>query len=75
MFAAPSGPYVIHMCPPMTAKNWKEWKPLLATGNFKSKCLIILKDFLGCTNGDIVIFDLNDGTIQRQLAVHSCTVR
>jgi hypothetical protein len=30
---------------------------------------------LGCTKGDIIIFDLTDGTIQRQLAVHSCTVR
>lgn len=33
MFASPPGPYVIHMCPPMTAKNWKEWKSLLAIGN------------------------------------------
>jgi hypothetical protein len=32
MFAAPYGPYVINMCPPMTAKNWKDWHPLLAIG-------------------------------------------
>jgi hypothetical protein len=33
MFAPPPGPYVIQMCPPMTAKNWKGWKSLLAIGN------------------------------------------
>ncbi len=33
MFAPPPGPYIMHMCPPMTAKNWKEWKSLLAIGN------------------------------------------
>ena len=33
MFAPPSGPYVLQMCPPMTATNWKEWKPSLAIGN------------------------------------------
>ena len=60
MFASPPGPYVIHMCPPMTAKNWKEWKSLLA---------------VGCPNGDVVIYYLDNGSIQRQLAVHSCTVR
>lgn len=60
MFAPPPGPYVIHMCPPMTAKNWKDWKSLLA---------------VGCSNGDIVIYFLDNGSIQRQLAVHSCTVR
>ncbi|CAF2904464.1 unnamed protein product [Rotaria sp. Silwood2] len=60
MFSAPPGPYVLNMCPPMTVKNWKEWQALLA---------------IGCTNGDIVFFDLTDGIIQRQLAVHSCTVR
>jgi len=60
MFAAPPGPYVLQMCPPMTAKNWTEWKSLLA---------------VGCSNGDIVIFFLDNGSIQRQLAVHSCTVR
>ncbi|UJR35929.1 hypothetical protein I4U23_028670 [Adineta vaga] len=60
MFAPPPAPYTISMCPSMTAKNWKDWTPLLA---------------LGCTNGDIVIFDLNDGSIQRQLAVHSSPVR
>jgi WD repeat-containing protein 11 len=32
MFAPPPSPYVLHMCPPMTAKNWKDWKPLLAIG-------------------------------------------
>jgi hypothetical protein len=37
MFAPPPGPYVIHMCPPMTVKNWKEWKSLLAIGNEKMK--------------------------------------
>ncbi|CAF0830559.1 unnamed protein product [Adineta ricciae] len=60
MFASPPAPYTIQMCSPMTAKNWKDWIPLLA---------------VGCHNGDIVIFDLNDGSIQRQLAVHSCPVR
>jgi len=35
MFAPPSGPHVMHMCPPMTSKNWKEWEPLLAIGNQK----------------------------------------
>jgi hypothetical protein len=33
MFAPPPAPYVIQMCPPMTAKNYKDWKPLLAIGN------------------------------------------
>ena len=37
MFALPSGPYVIHMCPPMTVKNWKEWQPLLAVGKLDLK--------------------------------------
>lgn len=60
MFASPPAPYTIQMCPSMTAKNWKDWTPLLA---------------VGCHNGDIVVFDLNDGSIQRQLAVHSCPVR
>lgn len=32
MFTHPLGPYVIQMCPPMTVKNWKEWKSLLALG-------------------------------------------
>ena len=36
MFAHPPGPYVIHMCPPMTVKNWKEWKSLLALGKNKT---------------------------------------
>ncbi len=37
MFAPPPSPYVIHMCPPMTAKNWKEWKSLLAIGKERIK--------------------------------------
>jgi hypothetical protein len=32
MFAPPPSPHVICMCSPMTAKNWKEWRPLLAMG-------------------------------------------
>ena len=60
MFASPTGPYVMQMCPPMTAKNWKDWKSLLA---------------IGCPNGDVVVFYLDAGSIQRQLAVHSCSVR
>lgn len=31
-FSAPPGPHVLHMCPPMTTKNWKEWQPVLAVG-------------------------------------------
>lgn len=79
MFAAPPGPYVIHMCPPMTVKNYKEWKSLLAIGNSFMRKITrnYLTSFyvLGCPNGDIVIFHLDDGSIQRQLAVHSCSVR
>ncbi|CAF4692362.1 unnamed protein product, partial [Rotaria magnacalcarata] len=79
MFAAPTGPYVLSMCPPMTVKNYKEWQPLLAVGNettkFFNKILLFQQLYVGCTNGDIVVFNLNDGTIQRQLAVHSCAVR
>lgn len=37
MFAHPPGPYVIQMCPPMTVKNWKDWKSLLALGNQGNK--------------------------------------
>lgn len=37
MFTHPPGPYVIQMCPPMTVKNWKEWKSLLAIGNQKTE--------------------------------------
>ncbi|CAF0850740.1 unnamed protein product [Didymodactylos carnosus] len=60
MFAGPSSSCVIQMCPPMTSKNWRHWQALLA---------------VGCSNGDIVLFDLNSGMIQRQMSIHSCTVR
>ena len=39
MFAPPPGPYVVQMCPPMTAKNWKEWKALLVIGSYSVKIM------------------------------------
>jgi hypothetical protein len=45
MFASPPGPYVMQMCPPMTAKNYKDWKSLLAIGNTMNIRLFSIKDF------------------------------
>ena len=53
-------PFVLRMCPPLTTKNWPEYKPLMASGG---------------SNGNIQIVDMSLGTVEREFATHTFPVR
>ncbi|KAJ4431502.1 hypothetical protein ANN_20100 [Periplaneta americana] len=51
---------VIRMCPPLTTRNWQQYAPLMAAGT---------------TTGLVQIFNMATGTVDKELTVHSYTVR
>lgn len=51
---------VIRMCPPLTTRNWQQYTPLMAAGT---------------TTGLIQIINMATGTVDKELTVHSYTVR
>ncbi|PSN34557.1 WD repeat-containing protein 11 [Blattella germanica] len=51
---------VVRMCPPLTTRNWQQYAPLMAAGT---------------TTGLIQIFNMATGTVDKELTVHSYTVR
>eukprot|EP00795_Rhopilema_esculentum_P012339 gene12339-2990_t len=55
-----SNPVCIKMCPALTTKNWAFYKPLAA---------------VGCSNGLVQIFNVTDGSLFREVAVHATAVK
>ena len=53
-------PFVLRMCPPLTTKNWPDYKPFLASGG---------------NNGNIQILDMSLGKVEREYATHTYPVR
>jgi hypothetical protein len=51
---------VIRMCPPLTTRNWQQYTPLMAAGT---------------TTGLIQIINMATGTVDKELSIHSYTVR
>nr|CAD7396669.1 unnamed protein product [Timema poppensis] len=51
---------VVRMCPPLTTRNWQKYTPLLAAGT---------------TEGIIQVYNMATGTVDKELIVHTCTVR
>ena len=51
---------VVRMCPPLTTRNWQQYAPLMAAGT---------------TTGLVQIFNMATGTVDKELSVHSYTVR
>ncbi|KAJ9582833.1 hypothetical protein L9F63_022829, partial [Diploptera punctata] len=51
---------VIRMCPPLTTRNWQQYAPLMAAGT---------------TSGLVQIFNMATGAVDKELTVHSYTVR
>jgi len=49
----------VRMCPPLTTKNWGEYRPLLAVGT---------------QTGNIQIVNVSTGVMEREIAVHSAPV-
>ncbi|CAB4007520.1 WD repeat-containing 11, partial [Paramuricea clavata] len=55
-----ASPICAAMCPPMTTKNWPEYKPLVAVGS---------------SSGSVQVFDLSVGLMVREFNLHSAPVR
>jgi len=53
-------PTCLKMCPPLTTKNWAVYKPLAAVGT---------------SSGIIQVFNISDGSMYREIAVHSTAVK
>ena len=56
-------PFLLRMCPPLTTKNWPEYKPLMASGG---------------SNGNIQILNMSSGRVEREFATHTfpvCTIQ
>eukprot|EP00794_Sanderia_malayensis_P005451 gene5450-6133_t len=53
-------PVCLKMCPALTTKNWAVYKPLVA---------------VGCSSGLLQIFNLADGTLYKEIAVHATAVK
>ena len=53
-------PTIIRMCPPLTNRNWKRYKCLLAIGN---------------SVGTVQIFNLHTKQPYREFSVHTCPVK
>lgn len=51
---------VIRMCPPLTTRNWQQYTPLMAAGT---------------TTGLVQIINMATGTVDKELSIHSYTVR
>lgn len=51
---------VIKMCPPLTLKNLQTYQPLVA---------------VGCPNGAVLIVDVADGMLKKEIAVHNYAVK
>jgi len=49
----------VRMCPPLTTKNWGEYRPLLAVGT---------------VTGHVQILNVSTGLVEREVAVHSAPV-
>jgi len=49
----------VRMCPPLTTKNWAEYRPLLAVGTM---------------TGHVQVVNVSTGVIEREVAVHSSPV-
>ncbi|RWS04712.1 WD repeat-containing protein 11-like protein [Dinothrombium tinctorium] len=58
--AISSGPHVIRMCPPLTMRNWKIYKPYLAIGD---------------TSGIIQIYNLASNLLEKEFSIHNSPVR
>ena len=52
-------PFLLRMCPPLTTKNWPEYKPLMASGG---------------SNGNIQILNMSSGRVEREFATHTFPV-
>ena len=50
----------LRMCPPITNKNWKSYKYLVAIGN---------------SGGGVQIFDMRSRQLYREMVVHTCPVK
>ncbi|XP_075791464.1 WD repeat-containing protein 11 isoform X1 [Pelodiscus sinensis] len=56
----PLPPFAIRMCPPLTTKNLKQYRPLLAVGT---------------SNGSVLVYNLTSGLLHKELSIHSCEVK
>ncbi len=59
-YSLANNPLTIRMCPPITNKNWKHYKYLVAIGN---------------SGGGVQIFDLGTRQLHRDMIVHTCPVK
>jgi len=51
---------IIRMCPPLTIRNWTEYKPLLVAGT---------------PSGNIQVYNMSTGVVVREMTVHTGQVR
>lgn len=56
----PQLPFCMKICPPMTRKNWSYYESLLA---------------IGCSNGDLYIYQLENGVLWRKYTLHTYPIR
>ena len=52
-------PFLLKMCPPLTTKNWPEYKPYMASGG---------------STGNIQILHMSTGQVEREFATHTFPV-
>ncbi|XP_067952067.1 WD repeat-containing protein 11-like [Watersipora subatra] len=53
-------PFIVKMCPPLTTKNYHVYRAFVAIGSM---------------TGVVQIYDINNGSLYRDLSVHTCQVR
>ncbi|CAB4069409.1 unnamed protein product [Lepeophtheirus salmonis] len=58
-----SPPLIIRMCPALTSKNWPEYRPIMAGASAVQG------------SGTIQIYDLANGVVEKEFAVHTFPVR